>query len=193
MPKELKKFEIIGVFFVSAMSVFLSNLYELSGYSLVGILFGSANNSIWESLKAMVLPFAVWAIIEMMIIHPRLHKLAVVKVIMLYAVSALYILLSIVVSSVMSEKNLIVQLILTAVCSAVGAIFTYKLYFSWFELEKLFAPFVFLLLLFFAFYFSFTPFPPHIKIFFDPSAGLYGIIPKYIDKGATALDTIYFL
>ncbi len=193
MPKKLKNLEIIGIFFVLAMSVFLQNLYNLSNHNLIGILFGSANRSIWESLKAIILPYIIWAILELGCLHPHMHKFAVSKIITIYFISAVYLGLCFLFSLFSNGEQPVAQLTITIVCVSLGAFLSQKLYFSVFELEKLFVPFMFLLLLFCAFYFSFTPFPPHNALFLDPETGLYGIIPQYIDRGATALDAIYFL
>ena len=57
MSKKLIKFEIGGIFFVLIMSVFLQNLYILSDRQLIGVMFGSVNDSIWETAKTLLLPF----------------------------------------------------------------------------------------------------------------------------------------
>ena len=59
------------------------------------------------------------------------------------------------------------------------------------EIEQLFLPCVFMMLLLIAVYCSFTVFPPHMILFEDIQTGMYGIIPEYIDSGAIALDTLY--
>ena len=79
-----------------------------------------------------------------------------------------------------------------AVCTALSFVLSFALYKSKFNLQNLFPQSVFLLFLFWAVYFSFTPFPPQNAVFLDPESGLYGIIPNHIDLGAAALDAMYY-
>lgn len=191
MQKKLISAEIGGIVFTAVLSLFLQNLYTLSGRGLIGVLFGAVNNSIWEMLKTLLLPYLLWAMLEVLCIKPRFHKLAAAKIICLYATAAVFVGLELVVSLFSSGKA--ADFAAVVICSVFAAFLSHRLYFCLFELEKLFVPLAFMLLLFVAFYCSSTPFPPHNFIFEDRVTGLYGIIPEYIDKGAAALDAIYFL
>ena len=91
MQKKLIKTEIGGIFFVLVISLFLQNLYALSGNALLSVLFGSANDSIWETLKTLLLPFILWSALELMCLKPRFHKFAAAKIITLYLTGVLYI------------------------------------------------------------------------------------------------------
>ena len=54
MQKTLMKLEISGIFFILIMSVFMQNLYSISDRGLIGVLFGSVNDSIWETAKTLL-------------------------------------------------------------------------------------------------------------------------------------------
>ena len=193
MQKKLIKMEIGGIFFVLIISLFLKNIYSLSENVLLGVLFGAANDSIWESLKTLLLPFILWALLELMCLKPRFRKFAAAKIITLYLTGVLYILLCSIFSLFSQGAQFAAEFTFSIICTCFAAFASEKLYFSLWELEKLFVPLAFMLLLFVAFFCSFTPFPPHNYIFMDRQTGLYGIIPEYIDKGASVLDAIYFL
>lgn len=193
MQKKLIKTEIGGIFFVLVISLFLQNLYALSGNALLSVLFGSANDSIWETLKTLLLPFILWSALELMCLKPRFHKFAAAKIITLYLTGVLYIALSLLFSLFSRETQFAAEFTFGLICACFAAFASEKLYFSLWELEKLFIPLAFMLLLFIAFFCSFTPFPPHNYIFMDRQTGLYGVIPEYIDRGAAVLDAIYFL
>ena len=48
VQKKLLRLELAGMLFVVVSSVFLQNLYEISDRMVIGIMFGSGNDSIWE-------------------------------------------------------------------------------------------------------------------------------------------------
>ncbi len=191
MEKRLLKFEVAGAIFVLVMSVFLQNLYDLCGGALPGIMFGAANESIWEITKTILISYIFWSIIEVMCAGVRFHKFVVARVISLYFLGFFYILLCLVFSALGGE-NYSMPEFAAAVAAVLSASFLcFKLMNSEIKLEKLFVPALFMMLLFLAIYCSFTPFPPHCFIFMDRATGLYGIIPEYIDHGAIALDAVY--
>ena len=93
MQKKMMKLEIGGIFFVIIMSVFMQNFYELSNHELIGIMFGSVNDSIWETAKTILFPYLLWGMIELLCVHPPFRKFAAIKIFTLYFAGTLYILL----------------------------------------------------------------------------------------------------
>ena len=69
MQKILMKLEIGGIFFILILSAFMQNLYSLCNRELIGVLFGSVNDSIWETAKTLLLPYAIWGMIELLCIR----------------------------------------------------------------------------------------------------------------------------
>ncbi|MBQ3108268.1 MAG: hypothetical protein IJC67_01520 [Clostridia bacterium] len=59
-----KRWHIIGFFFTSLMGTLLHFLYEWSGNSPFVALFAAVNESTWEHLKLLVIPFFFFAIFE---------------------------------------------------------------------------------------------------------------------------------
>ena len=57
MQKKLMYLEIAGIIFIVIMSVFMQNLLDLSGHTLIGVMFGSVNDSIWEIEKTLLFPY----------------------------------------------------------------------------------------------------------------------------------------
>lgn len=173
-----------GFLFVIISSVFMSNLNELCGGNLVGVMFGSVNGSIWESCKILLLSYLVWGLIELLCLSPKMRRFTAAKTLSLYFLGLSY-----------TGFRLIINngILAEIICVAVSFALSFILYFSEFDLENFFPPSVFLLFLFWAVYFSFTPFPPENAVFIDPQTGLYGIIPGYIDEGAAVLDSIYYI
>lgn len=188
MQKKLMKAEIGGILFVIAFSVFLQNLHSLCGRELIGIIFGSVNDSIWEICKTLLLPYLIWSMIELLTFRPSFRKFVVSKIITLYFLALSYIALCL----IFSNSDYMLEFTFSIVCICFSSFLSYKLLYSSLKLEALFNPAFFMLLLFIAFYCSLTPFPPKCSIFMDRATSLYGIIPENIDKGAIVLDTIYY-
>ena len=190
MNKRLKTLiitESIGVFFVLICSVFMSKLNSLCDGNLVGMMFGSVNQSIWESCKTLLLPYLIWGAIELLSLSPRMHRFTVAKTITLFFLGITYISVRLIYGY---DKPCIFAAVICVIAAFTMSFFLYK---SKYDLTSLFPVSVFLLFLFWAIYFSFTPFPPKNLIFLDPQTGIYGIIPAHFDLGAAELDAIYYI
>ena len=89
--KYLKEMEIGGILFCSLYSIFAGRLYELSGKGLLGVLFGSVNNSPWECVKPLLLSYLLWGILEALSLQPSIHRLTCAKTFSLYMMAAVSI------------------------------------------------------------------------------------------------------
>ena len=69
--KYLKEMEIGGILFCSLYAILAGKLYELSGKGLIGVLFGSVNNSPWECIKPLLLSYLLWGILEALSLRAR--------------------------------------------------------------------------------------------------------------------------
>lgn len=187
MPEKIIRFEIMGVLFVIAVSVFMQNLYNLSGHSVLGIMFGSVNDSIWEICKTLLLPYAVWTLFEVICVKPKFHRFVSARIITIYLLALVFITLSLLFSATDAQNHMMPEFIAAIVSTAVASSASLIMYNRLEKLGDFFAPIFCLLLLFAALYCSLTVFPPHTYIFMDRATGTYGIIPDYIDLGAFAL------
>ena len=179
--------EIAGMIFVLLSSLFMSKLNDLCGGSLVGMMFGSVNQSIWESCKTLLLPYLIWGMIELLSLSVHMHAFTVAKTISLFFLGIAYTALRLIYGY---DKPCIFAAV---ICVTAAFALSFLLCNSKFDLSALFPVSVFLLFLFWALYFSFTPFPPKSLIFLDPQTGIYGIIPAHFDLGAAELDAIYYI
>ena len=179
--------EIAGMIFVLLSSLFMSKLNDLCDGSLVGMMFGSVNQSIWESCKTLLLPYLIWGMIELLSLSVHMHALTVAKTISLFFLGIAYTALRLIHGY---DKPCSFA---SVICVTASFALSFFLYNSNLDLSALFPVSVFLLFLFWALYFSFTPFPPKSLIFLDPQTGIYGIIPAHFDLGAAKLDAIYYI
>lgn len=187
MQNKMLKLEICGIFFILILSVFEQNLYQLSERNLIGIIFGSVNNSIWEITKTLMLPYVLWSMLELLTLRPAFKKFVISKTIGLYLLGATYILLSLVVSGFYG--GYFAQFIAAIASVSTSLWLSYKIYMSNLKTDNIYLPAIFMLMLFIAIFLSFTIFPPQIPIFKDRDTGLYGLIPQNIDIGAIVLSS----
>lgn len=64
MSKKLFKYEIIGFVFVSVLGTIAHFIYEWSSYNIIAGLLCPVNESTWEHLKLIFLPYLIWSIIQ---------------------------------------------------------------------------------------------------------------------------------
>ncbi len=182
--KRFKKLEICGVFFIFSFAVLLHFAYELTNGSIVGILFGAVNESVWEHVKIFAMPYVVWGIIELAFSIPYFRQFVVAKVFGLYIQSGLIIAFFYLYTFFTGTAILWLDILSVFVWVSVSQFFSFKITTGEKDIRNLFPFALGLLFLFLMMYFCFTAVPPHIDIFKDPVTGLYGIIPENIDVGA---------
>lgn len=187
--KLFKNLEIVGAFFLFGLATLLHFVYELTNGSVFSILFGAVNESVWENTKIFLVAYSVWAIVELLVSNVHFKRFVVSKVIGVYFLCAFIICMHYIVS-LFTDKPIIWADIAIGIIGVILAQFiSYKLTVGSSNIQLYFIPSLFLLGLFFIGLFSFTVFPPHLEVFRDEQTGFFGIIPKYIDRGAAVLNS----
>ena len=179
-----KILEICGVFFVFICGTLLHFLYEWTDKSVVGVVFGAVNESVWEHVKIFAMPYIVWGIIELAVSIPYFRQFVVAKVFGVYLQSGLIISFFYLYTFFTGKSILWLDILSVFVWICISHCFSYRLTTGDKDVRHLFPFALGLLFLFFIMYFCFSAVPPHIELFKDPVTGLYGVIPENIDVGA---------
>lgn len=183
--RKLQKLETGGIFFIFITGILLHFLYDFSQKSVVGILFGCVNGSVWEHCKVFALTFCIWTIIELACSINYFRQFVVAKVFVLYLQCGIMITVFWGYYGI-TGKEVPITLIspiafgTISICQCIG----YLLIVREKDIRDLFLLAAGFLFLFFMIFFCFSVVPPHIVIFQDPLTHIYGIIPKNIDVGA---------
>ena len=74
-----RRLEWWGIPLILSAMIGLHYGYRLSGGAMWSILFGSVNESAWEHVKALLLPYLAWAAIEWCAVRVPLRRMAVAK------------------------------------------------------------------------------------------------------------------
>lgn len=177
-----KTLEITGFFFIYLLAVFLHFAYDLSDGSVLSILFGAVNESVWEHIKIFSVGFVLWSVITLLWARPSFYKYVVAKTLSLY-----FLILSIIVffyayNLFTDGPILAVDIISSIIFVALSQYLSYRLMLEDNNLSDYFLVAVMLLMMFFVMFFSFTIFPPQIDLFKDPVTGAYGIPAITLEK-----------
>lgn len=189
--KTFKYLEISGVVVTFLIWFLLHYMNSFESEHLLKLFFGSANNSVWESIKLYLLAFLVWSMIELCWIIPKFKAFVVIKTFLVYCGGILYCIIITFMNLCKITVSGIWEAISIMILSAVIYIFSYRLLIKNPEVSYFFIPCLFMLLLFSVSYICFTPYPPKNPVFLDFQNNLYGIIPPDFDKGAVFLDSLY--
>ena len=164
--KRLLYLEAAGAVFIGTLAPVMHGLYDFFDGELIGILFGSVNESVWESCKTLLFAYLIWAVLESLLLRVSVRRFTSAKASALYALGAVYILL----------RQTGIEMHVAAAVSVIAALaLSFLLYSSALPLQRVFAAALIMLFLFIALYFSLTPFAPENELFRDPETGLCGI------------------
>lgn len=189
--KTFRNLEICGVGVCFFIWLILHNVNSFENDHLINVMFGSVNNSVWESLKIILLGLLFWSVIELCWAKPFFRKFVVVKTLSLYIFGTAYCLIITTLRLWGTTVDLWTEVLSVAVFAVLFHFFSYKMMKKPWNLRSLFFPCLFLLLLFSVIYVCFTPYPPRFPAFYDFENKLYGIIPSDFDRGAIFLDSLY--
>lgn len=185
--KLLKRLETAGPAVVFAVASLLHFLYDLNPNVLTA-LFGAVNESIWEHIKIFSLAYLAYGFGELLWAKPRLKSFTVAKAAGA-AAQGVFIPLAYYSYTFFTGKELLaVDLIIGFLSSVIGFWVSCRLYS--FELDRFFLTALMLLFLILMMLLCFTFFPPETELFRDAVTGEYGVLPREIDMGAFALETM---
>lgn len=176
----LTQLSIIGIIICFIASCLLHFSYDWSNGSVWSILFAAANESIWEHIKILTLPYLLWSFIELSFLKIPLKKLIISKTVGVYSISLLTIAFFKLYTSITGKSIVFIDIFSAFLWIAAGFFISYKILNSNIDFNSFFVPASFALLLFITMYLSFTVCPPKIDIFLDPISESYGIQNKYL-------------
>lgn len=191
MNKKLFKIlEIVGIGVIYLIATILHFVYDWTNGSVLSILFGAVNESVWEHVKIFIAGYVVWAMVELLWVKPPFKRFIVAKVTSLCFLSAGIIIFFYAYTYFTGEAILFVDLASSVAFVALSQYLSYRLTTGSSDIESYFPISIMMLMLFFVMFFSFTIFPPKLGLFRDPITGMYSIVEDYIDVGAFYLDKI---
>ena len=140
MQKKLMYLEIAGILFIVIMSVFMQNLLDLSGHTLIGVMFGSVNDSIWEIEKTLLFPYLLWAGIELLCIKIPFRKFIVAKAVSLWFFCLSYSAICLLYSLTGAQTHFLPEFTAALICCTLAFFISFRLTVGSKQCEVLFYP-----------------------------------------------------
>lgn len=85
MQKELRRWEIIGFFVVGALGTLLHFAYDWTGENRLAAAVSAVNESTWEHMKLLFLPFLLFTLVEFLVFSDALRNFFACKAVSLLA------------------------------------------------------------------------------------------------------------
>lgn len=170
-------FIILGIIFTSAAGALLHFLFQWSmGHPAVA-LFSAVNESIWEHLKLLYFPVLLYTILEVIVYGEKIPGFLYARTLALLTALLFIIVVFYTYTGVVGKHYLWADLALFFISILITFILTVYIQ-KWRRgLSARKATAALILFGVTALFFIFTFYPPHIGLFMDPAAGIYGI-PK---------------
>lgn len=181
--KLYKRLEIFGGAVVFAIASLLHFIYDLTGESILGALFGAVNESVWEHLKVFAIAYISWAIIELLWAKPPLRKFVWGKALGLYFLCISIAVFFYLYTPLVGKPILILDILASLCFSFLAHFVSYKVTLFKENRGQNFYTGIMMIFLALIMILSFTYYPPKTPLFKDNSTGLYGIVsssPKSI-------------
>lgn len=173
--KKFATLELWGLPFTFAAAMVLYFSYQLTGGAVWTVLFGAVNDSVWEHVKVMTLPYLFWAVMELCAVRIPMRRMVVAKTAGLYVMAGSAAAFYYGYSYFAGRTVPTVDLFSAFACIGLGFLVSYRLAVCPRRLAPWFAAAAFALVVFLTMYLSFTVNPPKIRLFLDESTQSYGI------------------
>ena len=174
--------EIAGCGVIGVAAILLRYLFRWFGPGALTIVFGSVNGSVWEEIKVFSGAYIGYGLFELLWIRVGFRRYVAAKCAGLYGlmggIIAFHYIAVWLFPAAAQKAEPIAAIILTSLAQLLAS----KLVLSDLMPEDYFAPAVFLLMLYYLMFFSFTIYPPKAELFRDPASGGFGYLENAVEK-----------
>ena len=174
--------EIAGCGVIGVAAILLRYLFRWFGPGALTIVFGSVNGSVWEEIKVFSGAYIGYGLFELLWIRVGFRRYVAAKCAGLYGlmggIIAFHYIAVWLFPAAAQKAEPIAAIILTSLAQLLAS----KLVLSDLTPEDYFAPAVFLLMLYYLMFFSFTIYPPKAELFRDPASGGFGYLENAVEK-----------
>ena len=171
--REVLKFQIFSIIFVSIFGTLLHFMYEWSGDNKIIAGFSAVNESTWEHLKLLFFPMLITTIIGYFIKGKEIPNYLCSKVLGIIFSMCFIVIFFYTYTGIIGTNFAIIDISSFFIAVILGQYISYKKMKSM-NSCNIIIPIITLLILYFCFL-IFTFAPPHIALFKDPLTGMFGI------------------
>lgn len=174
--------EAAGCVCIYAAATALHYIFRWFGPSALTILFGAVNESVWEHVKIFSAAYVGYALIQLLWIQVEFRQYVVAKCAGLYLLMGGIIIFHYGYTLFSGRHIAWADILGAAIMVVLAQITSYRLTVGLRSLRDYFAPALFLLMLYYLMFFSFTIFPPKAELFRDPASGGFGYLENAVEK-----------
>ncbi len=180
MKRKLRRWEIVGFAVTGLLGTLLHFVYGWTGENRIAAAFSAVNESTWEHMKLLFVPFLVFTVVEFIVFSEAFRNFFAVKAAGvlsgLAAIPVLFYTLTGTFGTLPGWANIMIFFLADALAYFVSCrlMSTGRLRGGAMQL----AGFALLWLLLFAFVWC-TYRPPHLPLFLDPVSGGYGLARSF--------------
>ncbi len=164
-----------GIALCFSLSALLHFTFDLSGRSILTAVFSSVNESVWEHLKILLIPFLLWSIAEYYLLRPNVKRLVVARCAGTISIMLLTVCFFFIYSGVWGSNVLWIDIIAAFAWITCGELVSIRIINSDKNVNDIFPISAALLCLIIVMLLCFTVSPPKIGLFRDPNTQLYGL------------------
>ncbi len=164
-----------GIAICFILSLFLHFAYRLSGKSIIVAVFASVNESVWEHVKILVIPYLLFGIAEYYILRPHIKRLIVARCAGTLTIMLSTICFFFIYSGVWGSNVLWIDIVSAFLWIVCGELIGIRIINSDRNVSDIFPISAALLCLIIVMLLCFSVSPPKIGLFQDPLTQLYGL------------------
>ena len=178
MGKRLNFWPLAGFLTVSALGTLAHFAYEWSGKQLLAGAFCAVNESTWEHMKLLVVPWTVWSLVEAVALRGSRRPVLPARAVGLLAGVAAIPVVYYTYTGALGVSSMIVDVLLFQAAVLLGAWISWRIMKSGKCMSFTLSVFGLLILLgIWALFVWWTYDPPQLPLFTDPVTGQTGIPP----------------
>lgn len=176
MKNNIKKWYIVGTFFIIVFGMLLHFVYEWSGNNTFVGIFSAVNESTWEHLKLLFWPSFFFSIIEYICIGKDYNNYITAKAVSFYAGILSIIFLFYTYTGIVGDNFIVIDILIFIISVIISQYIGYKITICNKDVNVKVNTISFMAIVILALAFIFfTVSPPQIALFKDPVTGGYGI------------------
>ena len=176
MQKRLLRWELIGFAFTGAVGTLLHFVYEWTGGNPLIAAFCAVNESTWEHMKLLAMPWVIWSLVEAVALRSSSQSVLMARALGLLAGLVTVPTVYYTYTGALGVSSMIVDVVLFQAAVLLGALVSWRVLAK----NKLTGPIwgavgLLLLLGVAALFVWWTYAPPVLPIFIDPTNGTVGL------------------
>lgn len=173
--KQIKRWELLGIVFITVLGTLLHFAFEWTGYWKPAAVVAAVNESVWEHLKIAFWPALAYVLAEYFICGRKMNNFLEAKALELILIPLSIVALFYSYTAILGKHILALDIAIFILAIIIGQLSSLKLLSARKLPIHMHLPSVIVILILIAAFSTLTFYPPEFALFKDPQGGSYGI------------------